>query len=117
MSEISQYVVDGYNWETVISIDVEGKTEAQILEELRIKGINWFNSNPDKQLKISVMMGFYKKIDQAEVPKSTENRAFLTNSPLIRTKKDIFYGFVKPTLFSHEELQEVVTNCDHVELR
>lgn len=104
MSQIRSYVVDGYNWETVIIIDVEGKTDLQIQEELSKKGLEWFKSSVNKNLKLSVMMGFYKKITEDELPKSNGIKSLLANSSFIRSKKDLFYGQTIPICFSKEEI-------------
>ena len=53
MSQIRTFVVSGYNWETLINTDVEGKTEEQIDIELAEKALEWLNNNPDKTLKVT----------------------------------------------------------------
>lgn len=104
MSQIRSYVVDGYNWETIISIDVEGKTDLQIQEELSKKALEWLRSNVNKNLKVSVMMGFYKKITEDELPKSNGVKSLLVGSSFIKSKKDLFYGQTIPIQVSKEKI-------------
>ena len=105
MSEIRQFLVDGYDWETFISIDVKGKKDTQIYKELCDKALEFFKDNP-KKLKLSVMMGFYMKISEKELPKSDIGvKRLFDGSSLIKTKKKLFFGKVESVQITNEQIR------------
>lgn len=106
MSQIRTFVVSGYNWETLINTDVEGKTEEQIDIELAEKALEWLNNNPDKTLKVSALFSIHEKISEEELPKSNNSKRLLNKSSFIRSKKDLFFGSTKSVKLLMEKLQK-----------